>query len=94
MACSRVNFTVVHWCTDNSQTYVESPSCTWTHNTAENKRDMGKTANEEGIVSYDILRSHNIQLAKQECHFQGETLVGVCCGKDFVKGVQSSHVGL
>jgi len=55
---------------------------------------MGKTANEERFVSYDILRSHNIRLAKQECHFQGETLVGACCGKDFVKGVQSSQGGI
>jgi hypothetical protein len=53
------------------------------------ERPQMKTA-----LCHDILRSHNIELAKQECHFLGETLVDVCCGKDFVNVVQSTHCGI
>lgn len=44
-------------------------------------------------MSYGIVRSHYTEPAKQEAYFQGETLVGVCYGNDFVKLMQLSYGG-
>jgi len=63
-------FTVVHWCTDNSQTYVESPSCRWNPNTAENKCDIGKTANEERKCHMVLYEATTLNLLNKRLTFK------------------------